>query len=578
MSEISVQTERVDDIPLLIKQQQEMGIAEVIDQVVSRHGNRNGLSLGWMMVGWLAYILSQSDHRLSYVEGWAAERLATLNGTMPGPVAAKDFSDDRLGDALGQLSEDEVWRQIEVELNQRVIRVYGLPTETIRVDSTTVAMYHAEEDSELIAYGPSKDHRPDLAQVKVLLNTLDPMALPLVTLVVSGNQADDGLYVPAIQKARGSLLTKGLLYVGDSKMESLETRAFLVQGGDSYLVPLSRKGAQGTLLDEQVAHVLATEPDLVTVYAGHGDEKNLIARGWETVRDQEAILQEAILQEARVQWQERLLLIYSPALARSQKGGLRQRLRNAERKLARLTPQPGRGKRQHRKLAPLQTEVAKILKKHRVADFLHVDYHKQEDQRMIRSYNNRPARTETSVRYQLVVSRKEAAIETVQGTMGWRLYATNAPQERLSMADAVRTYRSNVPTIERLFSRLNGHPLGLRPLYVHREDHITGLVRLLSLALRLLTLIEFIAQQSLRGAQDRLQGLYPGNPTRATDRPTTERLLQAFKGIDLTIVEMPDQSIRHVTPLSELHDRILLLLRFPTTIYSDLAQLPPIPP
>jgi transposase len=326
MSEVTVQTERVDDIPLLIKQQQEMGIGEVIDRWVPRHGNGKGLSLGWMTVGWLAYILSQSGHRLSYVEGWAAERLTTLKGTIPGPVEAKDLpkghavSDDRLGDALGQMSDDEVWQQIEDELNQRVIRVYALPTETMRVDSTTVARYHDEEESELIAYGPSKDHRPDLAQVKVLLNTLDPLALPIVTLIVSGNQTDDDLYIPAIEKAQGFLLSKGLLYVGDSKMEALETRAYLVQGGNTYLVPLSQKGEKGALLDQQVAHVLAQEPDLVAVYSGNGDE---------------------------------------------------------------------------------------------VEDFLQVDYHQQEVERQIRAYKNRPARKETRVRYQLVGSRKEAAIETV---------------------------------------------------------------------------------------------------------------------------------------------------------------------
>jgi transposase len=573
MTEVAIQTERVDDIPLLIKQQEEIGIAEVMDGIISRHGNRGGLSLGWMTAGWLAYVLSQSDHRLSYVEGWAAERLNTLNGILPGVVVTQDFSDDRLGDALGRLSDDKVWQQIEAELNQRVLRVYALPTETARVDTTTVALYHDSAESGLIAYGHSKDHRPDLAQVKVLLTALDPLALPMVTLVVPGNQADDGLYIPAIQKVQGSLSPKGMLYVGDSKMEALGTRAYLAHSGENYLIPLSQKGDQAALLDEQVAHVLSGEPDLVSVYSGDGDEKKLIAQGCETLRHQKAVLTGEL-----VQWQERLLLICSLGLARSGKRGLRKRLRSAEQKLARLTPEPGRGKRQFSELGPLQAEVEQILKQHRVTDFLQVRYHKQVQERQIRAYKERPARTETSARYQVMVTRNEAAIKAAYNTMGWCLYATNAPKERLPIADAVRTYRSNVPTIERLFSRLKGQPLGLRPLYVHREDHIKGLVRLLSLALRILTLIEFVAQRSLQAEQDDLQGLYPGNPSRATDRPTAERLLQAFKGIDLAIVALPDQCIRHVTPLTELQNRILFLLRFSSNIYSDLTQLPPIPP
>ena len=40
MTEINIQTERIDDIPLLVHQQREMGIPEVLDQVIHPHGNR----------------------------------------------------------------------------------------------------------------------------------------------------------------------------------------------------------------------------------------------------------------------------------------------------------------------------------------------------------------------------------------------------------------------------------------------------------------------------------------------------------------------------------------------------------
>lgn len=68
MTEVTVHTERVDDIPLLISQQQAMGLAEIINDLAPCHGNRKGLSLGELIIGWLAFILSEADHRLSYVE------------------------------------------------------------------------------------------------------------------------------------------------------------------------------------------------------------------------------------------------------------------------------------------------------------------------------------------------------------------------------------------------------------------------------------------------------------------------------------------------------------------------------
>jgi transposase len=43
---------------------------------------------------------------------------------------------------------------------------------------------------------------PDLPQVKISLSALDPLGLPLTTTVVSGECADDPLYVPEIKRVR----------------------------------------------------------------------------------------------------------------------------------------------------------------------------------------------------------------------------------------------------------------------------------------------------------------------------------------------------------------------------------------
>jgi hypothetical protein len=133
----------------------------------------------------------------------------------------------------------------------------------VRLDSTSVSLYHDPEGSQLIRRGHSKDHRPDLAQLKVMLATLDPLGAPLVTQVVAGNRADDGLYLPAVDEARAVLGQTGLLYIGDSKMEALNTRAHIVAGGDYYLTPLSVKGSHAELLAELVQSALAGEPDLI---------------------------------------------------------------------------------------------------------------------------------------------------------------------------------------------------------------------------------------------------------------------------------------------------------------------------
>ena len=569
-TEVDITSERVDDIPLLVAQQRKMGIAEVIDGNVKPHWHRQGLSVGETVVAWLAFILSEADHRLSYVEPWVARHPETLKRLINRALTARDFSDDRLGAVLRYLSDDPSWTAVERELGQRTLRVYQLPQTCVRLDSTTVAVHHDPEGSARPRSAHSKNRRPDLAQLKMMLATLDPLGLPVATQVVPGNAADDGLYIPAVDEVRAALGQSGLLYIGDSKMEALQTRAHIVAGGDYYLTPLSAKGAQAALLAELVQTALAAEDELVDVYrepvAEHPDpEAQLLGQGREFTR-----LQEALVGGELVEWTERVLAIYSPPLAQSAYRGLQGRLQRAEEKLLALTPAPGRGKRQFRELAPLQEAAEKLLQRYRLADLLQVSYTREVRQRQVRKYKDRPARTEETVRFQIAVRRDEAAIEAHTRALGWRLYVLNAPADRLSLAEAVRAYRG-APNIERDFSRLKGRPLGLRPVYVQREDHLKGLVRLLSLALRVLTLTEFVVRRALGTDGDGLAGLYPGNPKQQSQRPTTERLLRAFKDITLSVVRLPDQIVSHLTPLTPIQSRILKLLDLPLSIYTDLA-------
>ena len=575
MAEVEIRNERVDDLPLLVAQQHKMGIVEIIDENITPHWHRQGLSIGQTVVVWLTFILSESDHRLSYVEPWVARHLETLKQAIAAELTTQDFNDDRLGDVLRYLSGDTNWVAIERELGKRLIRVYRLPQECVRLDSTTVSVYHDPAGTELIRYGHSKDQRPDLAQLKVMLGTLDPLGVPLVTQVVSGNSADDGLYIPAIDQARSVVGQRGLLYIGDSKMEALSTRAHLVADGDYYLTPLSLKGEHADLLAQLVQPVLDEKQHMEEVYREPiaNQEPKLLFSGYESSQYQEMQVDAEL-----VQWTERILVVHSPGWAKRSKRGLQGRLRRAEEKLVALTPAPGRGKRQYDELAPLQAAAEAILQQHRVTGLLLPTYERQVSQRQVRKYKDRPTRSEEKVRYQLHLSRNETAIQEQSRTLGWRLYVTNAPVETLSFSQAILAYRG-APNIERDFSRLKGRPLGLRPVYVQREDHLKGLVRLLSVGLSILTVTEFVARRALATTADELAGLYPGNPKQTTTRPTSERLLAAFKEINLSVVFLPDQTIVHITPLSALQYRILELVDLPSSIYTNLAvDILPNPP
>jgi len=168
--------------------------------------------------------------------------------------------------------------------------------------------------------------------------------------------------------------------------------------------------------------------------------------------------------------------------------------------------------------------------------------------------------------FTLPIQRAETAIAQALDQLGWRVYATNHLLSHLALEQAVEAYRDEY-VVERNFSRLKGHPLSLAPLYVQRDDHRVGLVRLLTLALRVLTVLEGVVRQRLSAHQEELTGLFAGNPKRRTAQPTAERLLEAFREVTLTVVSAPGFAQRHVTPLSSLQQQILTLLGFSTSQY-----------
>ena len=93
-------TERVDDLPLLLEQMQRMGLPTLFDNHFPTHGNWTGLSLGWVSTIWLSSILSRGDHRLVHVEPWVGKRLGTLRTTTGQDVQSRDCTDDRLESVL----------------------------------------------------------------------------------------------------------------------------------------------------------------------------------------------------------------------------------------------------------------------------------------------------------------------------------------------------------------------------------------------------------------------------------------------------------------------------------------------
>src|SRR6266702_3941271 len=568
MNEIpNIITERVDDIPLRLHQRQQMALPTLIDTHFPAHGNWYGLSLGWVSTIGLSAILSRGDHRLVHVEPWVANRLFTLQTVTGQDVERLDFTDDRLESVLRHLRDDNRWGQFESRLHQHTVRVYDLRTERMHVDSTTASAYASVSPEGLFQFGHSKDERPDLPQIKVMQAVLDPLGMPLATDVVSGERADDPLYMPCIERVQASVGRHGLLYVGDCKMASRETRARIAAAGDFYLCPLPQVQLAEGEFDAALEVVCHGDHVLSSVVReGPKGKPELIAQGYEYPV---AMSQKG---NGKVEsWTERRLVVRSVRQAHAAEMALRARVAKALTQIEALN-QRGRGKKRFETVSALRQAVVAILQRYGVDDLVWFRLTPQVTARSVRAYRGQPARIAYDRETTVEGCVDEAALEATIGRLGWRVYGTNQPMASLSLAQAVLAYRSAYQ-VECSFGRLKGRPLSLTPMYVQRDDHATGLIRLLSIALRVLTLLEFVGRRQLAAEGAKLAGLYAGNPKRETDRPTAERLLEAFQDITLTVVEGVHQVYRYLTALSPLQERILELLGFSSRVYTRLCTV-----
>lgn len=132
---------------------------------------------------------------------------------------------------------------------------------------------------------------------------------------------------------------------------------------------------------------------------------------------------------------------------------------------------------------------------------------------------------------------------------------------------------SNEYRIERIFNRLKSR-VHIAPLCVTRDDQIEGLTYLLTLGVRVLTVMEFVLRRSLQNEQAHLPGVHPENGKKRTDTPTAERILKALSEVALTILQTAagEEIRRWLTPLSALQQAILSRLGLATSLSRQLEM------
>ena len=109
-------------------------------------------------------------------------------------------------------------------------------------------------------------------------------------------------------------------------------------------------------------------------------------------------------------------------------------------------------------------------------------------------------------------------------------------------------------------------------MFLHYDRRVVGWLCQLSIALRVLVLMQFSVQRHLQQADATLKGIGPGQPGRQTAQPTTEMMRSVFRGVTLAHIQIAGKLQEHRTPLNAVQKRILALIEIPLKSYDELVM------
>lgn len=186
-------------------------------------------------------------------------------------------------------------------------------------------------------------------------------------------------------------------------------------------------------------------------------------------------------------WVERLIYAKSFAYAESQKVLLESRVNKAQDAILQMIIR-GRGKPVYSSPSEAESKIQAILGKYSVSGLIPYEIQVTVTEKCIRAYANKPARVENKTEITVTPIINQEAYEAAIQYLGWRVYATNRSEDELSLESVVLAYRDQY-IIEHAFHRLKGKCLSLSPIHIQKDERIDGLVKLLTIPMRILVLI-----------------------------------------------------------------------------------------
>jgi transposase len=495
-------------IPVLLPILRQLRVAETIDchcpgeEQVSHGTTTEILALNRLM----------APKPLYQVKEWMAETV--LEDTLD--VAADQMHDTRIGRTLDDLHPHlkAIWQDIVV----RAILAYDIDLRFIHYDITSVYFEGEYTESDQIDYGYSRDHRPDVKQVNLGVNVTSETGIPLGYRVLSGRTADRTTPLENVKALRDLLdrpelreRERDYLLVSDRAMLDREVIAAYARKQIRWLGPLNADGALKGLMDsisdrELEDHSLAYRPV--------------------TQPTDEPLRYSGVLRSATVEYKGQRVPIQVLVVKSQTKAKLDRDRRQTylERLTGRLEEIQGLlNTRRYTRREYAWTQIEKARRGNPAKSLVDVELTGEDGD------------------LRLTVQINQEKLAQAQVMDGRYLLGTN--DFDLSALEMLTRFKKQ-EIVERRIKVVKG-PVHIRPMFLHKQERIEGLVFVAMLALLAYTILEMLCR-------------------RAGQRITARQVLEKFELLGAVYLRFGDGSVLKLpSALNAFQGQLIELLRFP---------------
>jgi transposase len=505
-------------IPVLFPILRRLRMAEIVDrhcpgkEEVSHGSTVEILSLNRLM----------APKPLYKVREWMSETV--LEDTLD--IAAEQMHDMRIGRTLDDLHPHlgVIWQDIVVQ----AVLEYDIDLRSIHYDITSVYFEGEYTESEKITYGYSRDHRSDAKQVNLGVNVTGEGGIPLGYRVLAGRTADRTTPLENLQALR-SLLDRPELVERDRDFLLISDRAMLdrevIVAYDKqevrWLGPVNAEGPLAEIMHSVSDVELAAHP--------------LDYRPMNQPKD-DPLRYQGVLRSAQVQHQGERAPIQVLVLRSQNKAKLDRDRRQTylDRLINRLQEIQGYlNTRRYKRRDYTWSQIEKARRGNPAKSLVDIELEGQDGHLELSFQLNQ---------------EKLAQEEAMDGR-----YLLGTSDFGLSALDMLTLFKKQ-EVVERRIKTIKG-PVSIRPLFLHKEERIEGLVFVAMIALLVYTILELLCRRA-------------GQPI------TARQVLEKFERLAAAYLQFGDGSVLKLpSALNEFQGQLIQLLKFPDpAIYLQPAE------